>query len=58
MYRSKKRLCSGDQEYLKEKRPVNARVDGAVHFAGLFPAHDGADEYQSSPWFFPIDRRF
>jgi hypothetical protein len=37
MYRSKKLLCGGDQEYLKEKRPVNARVDGAAYFAGLFP---------------------
>jgi hypothetical protein len=28
MYRSKKLLCSGDEEYFNEKRSVNVRVDG------------------------------
>jgi hypothetical protein len=37
MHRSKKLLGSGDQEYFKEKRPVNVRVDGAEHLAELFP---------------------
>jgi hypothetical protein len=36
MRRSKKLLGSGGQEYFKEKRPVNVRVDAAAHLAALF----------------------
>ena len=43
--RSKKLLCSGDQEYFNEKRPVNGRVDGAAHLAELFPRPGDAEEY-------------
>ena len=38
MHRSKKLLCSGDEEYFNEKRSVNVRVDGTAHLAELFPA--------------------
>jgi hypothetical protein len=30
MHRSKKLLSSGDQQYFKEKRPVNVRVNGTA----------------------------
>jgi len=33
MHRSKKLLCSGDEEYFNEKRPVNVRVEGTAHLA-------------------------
>jgi len=48
MHRSKKLLCSGDEEYFNEKRSVNVRVDGTAHLAELFPRPGGADEYQPS----------
>ncbi len=41
MRRSKKFLGSGDQEYFKEKRPVNARVDGPGQLAELVPSLPG-----------------
>ncbi len=41
MHRSKKLLGSGDQEYFKEKRPVNVRVDGTAHLAELFLRPEG-----------------
>ena len=43
MYRSKKLLSNGDQEYFNEKRPVNLRVDGIAHLAELFPRPGEAD---------------
>jgi hypothetical protein len=53
MHRSRKLLCSGDEEYFNEKRSVNVRVDGTAHLAEIFPAPKGADEYQPSRWFCP-----
>jgi len=53
MYRSKKLLSNGDQEYFNEKRPVNLRVDGIAHLAELFPRPGEADEYRPSSWSCP-----
>jgi hypothetical protein len=56
MRRSKELPDSGDQEYFKEKRPVNVRVDSTAHLAELFPGPRDADECQPLPWFCPSGR--
>jgi hypothetical protein len=38
MHRSKKLPDTRNQEYFKEKHPVNVRVDSTAHLAELFPA--------------------
>jgi hypothetical protein len=57
MHRSKNFWTAGNQEYFKEKSPVNVRVDGKAHLADLFPRPNDADEYQPSPWFCPSGRQ-
>jgi hypothetical protein len=58
MHRSKNFWAAGNQEYFKEKRPVNARVGGTAHLAEIFPRPKDADEYQPSPSFCPSGRQF
>jgi len=53
MHSSKNFWAAGNQEYFKEKSPVNVRVDATAHLAELFPRPKDADEYQPSPWFGP-----
>lgn len=40
VHRSTKPLVSGGQGYFNEKRPVNWRVDGALHVRRIPPASD------------------
>src|SRR6516162_7666488 len=54
MHRFKKVPGSGDEEYFNKKSPVNVSVDRRAHLAEPFPAFEGGDEYQPSPWSCPI----